>query len=155
KQTLAQAWEPHTRSKNPVKDRLYVLLGSAGMRHGLILAMAMILAGALDYAVNIVAGRWLEPVEYGIFVSVTAILQVLLLLSISVRTVVCFCTAKLRVQSTSLDPVGIFVQRAWQWAWQGGLIGTVLMLAASPILARLLRLPNSWPLWAASLMVVL
>src|SRR5215831_16069633 len=81
---------PHTRAATHMKARLYVLLGSAGMRHGLIMATAMIVAGALDYAVNILTGRWLEPVEYGIFVSVTAMLQVLLLLAIAIRMVVAF-----------------------------------------------------------------
>lgn len=140
---------------NPMRARLSVLLGSASMRHGLIMAVAMIMAGALDYAVNILAGRWLDPVEYGIFVSVTAMLQVLLLLAIAIRMVVAFYTAELSARNASLNGVGIFVQGAWRWAWQWGSIATVLVLAASPILARLLRLPNAWPVWAASLMVVL
>jgi O-antigen/teichoic acid export membrane protein len=138
-----------------MRTELRALLHSSGTRDGIFLGVSMIVAGALDYAVNILAGRWLEPVEYGIFVSVTAILQVLLLLTIAVRTMVGFCTAKLSVQSNPLHGVGIFVQRAWHRAWQWGLMGTALMLAASPVLARLLRLPNSWPVWAASLMVVL
>jgi len=54
------------------------------------MGVAMILAGALDYGVNVVAGRWLPPDEYGIFVSVTAIVQVLLLLSVGIRMVVAF-----------------------------------------------------------------
>jgi len=136
-----------------VKARLRALLRLVGIRHGVIMGAAMIFAGALDYAVSVVAGRWLEPVEYGIFVSVTAILQVLLLLSISIRMVVAFYTAELSAQGDSAR-VGAFVQRSWRWAWQWGVTAMALMALVSPLLARLLQLPNSWPLWAASLMVL-
>jgi O-antigen/teichoic acid export membrane protein len=133
--------------------KLYALVRSAGMRHGAIMALAMVLAGGLDYGVNIVAGRWLPPVQYGIFVSVTAILQVLLLLAIAIRMVVAFYTAELGAQGPSAWVAG-FVQRAWRWAWQWGLLAAILMAAISPWLARGLQLPNSWPLWAASSMVL-
>ena len=58
----------------------------------------MVLAGGLDYAVNVLAGRWLLPVEFGIFVCVAAILQVLTYLAISIRNVVAFYTAELSAQ---------------------------------------------------------
>jgi O-antigen/teichoic acid export membrane protein len=116
---------------------------------------AMILAGSLDYGVNVLAGRWLPPVQYGIFVCVAAILQVLVYLSLAIRNVVAVYTAKLGVESGSFKQVGAFVQRAWRWSWRRGLIATGLMVLISPFLARLLRLPNPWPLWAASPMMLL
>ena len=128
----------------------HALFRSVGMRQSLILGPAMILAGGLDYAVNVLAGRWLIPVEFGIFVCVAAILQVLVYLAISIRNVVAFYTAELSAQSDSINQVGAFVQRAWRWAWQWGLMATALAVLISPFLARLLRLPNPWPLWAAS-----
>ncbi|MGD0006976.1 MAG: hypothetical protein ABSE93_00315 [Terriglobia bacterium] len=131
------------------------LFRSVGIRHGVIMWAAMILAGGLDYAVNVLAGRWLQPVQYGIFVCVAAILQVLVYLSVAIRNVVAVYTAKLGVESGSFKQVGAFVQRAWRWAWQWGLMATALMVLISPFLARLLRLPNPWPLWAASPAVVL
>ncbi len=137
------------------KARVYKLLGSVGMRHGAVMAVSMVSAGLFDYAVNVVAGRWLEPVDYGVFISVTAILQILLLLSIAIRIVVAFYTAELSVKEGSSSRVAGLVQGAWRWAWRWGVVATVLMAAVSPLLARQLRLANSWPLWAASLMVLM
>jgi O-antigen/teichoic acid export membrane protein len=51
--------------------------------------------------------------------------------------------------------VGAFVRSSWRWAWKWGLIGTAVMLAAGPLIARWLWLPNAWPVWAASLMVLM
>ena len=143
------------RPSNEIKARLRSLLRSASIWHGAIMSAAMVLAGGLDYAINVLAGRWLQPVEYGIFVCVAAILQVLLYLAIAIRNVAAFYTAELSVQSDAFHQVGTFVQRAWRWALQWGLAATALMALISPFLARLLRLPNPWPLWAAAPVVVL
>ncbi len=136
-----------------MKAWLQTLTRSAGMRHGLVMSAAMVLAGGLDYVVNVLAGRWLMPVEYGIFISVAAILQVVLYVSIAIRNVVAFYTAELTVRPDSRDQVGAFLRRSWRWGWQWGLVATALTAIFSPLLAKLLRLPNAWPLWAASLMV--
>jgi O-antigen/teichoic acid export membrane protein len=116
--------------------------------------VAMVLAGGLDYAVNILAGRWLQPVQFGIFVGVAAILQLLANLPATIRSVVAFYTVSLSVESDSLKQIGAFVQRAWRWAWQLGLVATGSLVLLSPFLARLLRFPNPWPLWAAAPMLV-
>ena len=137
-----------------MKARLYAVLRSMGLRQGVTMGVAMVLAGAFDYGVNVVAGRWLPPVEYGIFVSVTAIVQVLLLLSVGIRMVVAFYTAELSLKADSINRVAAFVQRSWRWAWQWGLLAMMIMVLASPFLGRLLQLPDPWPLWAASLMVL-
>ncbi len=136
-----------------MRTSLRALLRSAGIKHSVILASAMIVAGGMDYAVNVLVGRWLQPVQYGVFVSITALLQVLLFLSIAIRSVVGFYTAEVRARGGPADRIGSFLQRAWRWAWQWGLLAMALMALVSPLLARSLRLPNSWPLWAASLMV--
>ena len=47
------------------------------------------------------------------------------------------------------------MQRAWRWAWQWGLMALVLAVLTSHYLASLLRLPNPWPLWSASPVVLL
>src|SRR5260370_35974378 len=83
------------------KARLHWLLRSVGMRHGLIMGASMVLAGVFDYGVNVVAGRWLQPVEYGILISVTAILQILLLLSIAIRFDVAVYAEQLTLRSRS------------------------------------------------------
>jgi O-antigen/teichoic acid export membrane protein len=142
-------------SGNGLKARLRSLLRSVGIRHGAITSAAMILAGVLDYAVNVLAGRWLQPVEFGTFVCVAAILQVLTYLAICIRNVVAFYTAKLSAQSDPFSQMGAFVRHAWRWSWQWGLLGTALVGLISPFMAHLLRLPNPWPLWAATPVVVL
>lgn len=144
-----------TRATGGWKIRVQRVLRSVGLKHGLIMGASMVTAGIFDYAVNVVAGRWLEPVDYGVFISVTAILQILLLFSIAIRIVVAFYVSELSAQSHSADRVGALVQRAWRWAWQWGLASMALMALASPFLAGQLRLPSSWPLWAASLMVLM
>src|SRR6266704_250349 len=138
-----------------IKTAVRWLLRSAGIKQSLVLGAAMMLAGGLDYAVNILVGRWLQPVQYGIFVSVTALLQVFVLLSIAIRIVVGFYTAEADARDGPTDRVGSFVQTACRWAWRWGLAAMALMAILSPPLAHLLRLPNSWPLWAASLMVLM
>jgi O-antigen/teichoic acid export membrane protein len=136
-----------------MKAWFQTLTRSAGMWHGLVMSAAMILAGGLDYVVNVLAGRWLTPVEYGIFISVAAILQVVLYISIAIRNVVAFYTAELTAQPNNNQQVGAFVQRSWRWGWKWGLVATALTAILSPALARLLRLPSAWPLWVACLMV--
>jgi O-antigen/teichoic acid export membrane protein len=116
------------------------LLRSADARHGMLMGIAMILAGGL---------------EYGIFISVMAILQVLLLLAIAIRMVVAYYTAELAARNESARQVGPFVRRAWRWAWTWGLATALLMAAAGPKVAHWLWLPNAWPLWAASFMVLM
>ena len=142
------------RAGEGMKLRLAAMLRSVGLRQSLITGFSMILAGGFDYGVNVVAGRWLEPVEYGIFISVTAILQAMLLPAIAIRVVVAFYTVELSALDSS-SQVGAFLKRVWRWAWQWGLVAAILLAAISPPLARSLRLPNSWPLWAASLMILM
>ena len=151
--------DSYLASKGPIvprwKARLCTLLRSVGVRHGLIMGVSMVMAGALDYAVNVVAGRWLEPTDYGVFISVTAILQILVLFTVAIRTVVAFYVSEINARPDSADRVGGLVQRSWRWAWRWGLTATMLMVLISPFLARQLRLASSWPLWAASSMVLM
>jgi O-antigen/teichoic acid export membrane protein len=135
--------------------QLLALFRSAEARQGIMMGLFMIAAGGLDYAVNVLAGRWLVPVQYGIFVSITAILQVLMLLAIAIRMVVAFYTAELAAREETATQVGPFVRLSWRWAWRWGLIATVVTMVCGPLLARWLWLPNAWPVWAASLMMVM
>src|SRR5712692_3464207 len=135
--------------------RLLTFLRSIGLRDSLVMAVTMALAGGLDYAVSVLAGRWLVPVEYGIFIAVAAVLQVLAQLTNTIRNVVAFYAAELSAKRDSSQGVGAFLQSAWRWGWKWGLLATVVMAVISPPLARTLRLPNAWPLWAASPVVLL
>jgi O-antigen/teichoic acid export membrane protein len=118
----------------------------------MIMAASMIAAGGFDYSVNVVAGRWLEPVDFGVFVSVTAILQVLIMLSIAIRMVVAVHTAELATQDER--QVGAYVRCVWWWSGKWGVMATAAAVLASPFLAPLLQLPDAWPLWAGSLLVL-
>lgn len=138
-----------------VLTRAFVFLRSIGVRDSLVMAFAMGIAGVLDYAVNVVAGRWLVPVEYGVFIAVAAVMQVLAQLTNAIRNVVAFYTAELSLHRGNAQGVGAFVQRAWRWGWQWGLLATAAMALISPPLAHALRLPNAWPLWVACPVVLM
>ncbi len=135
--------------------RLFTFLRSIGLRDSLVMAITMALAGGLDYAVSVLAGRWLVPVEYGIFIAAAAVLQVLAQLTNTIRNVVAFYAAELTAKRDSSRSVGAFVQSAWRWGWKWGALATAVMALLSPALARTLRLPNAWPLWAASPVVLM
>lgn len=130
-------------------------LRSMGVRDSLVMAVAMGLAGMLDYAVNVVAGRWLVPIEYGVFIAVAAVMQLLAQLTNAIRNVVAFYTAELSLHRDESQAVGAFVQRALRWGWRWGLLATAGMILISPPLAHALMLPNTWPLWAASPVVLM
>jgi O-antigen/teichoic acid export membrane protein len=147
-------WASDNSILNGAKVRLSTLLRSGGARQSLFIGTSMILAGALDYGVNVVAGRWLAPVEYGVFVSVTAILQALLFPAMAIRVVVAFYTVDVSVLGDS-GQVGKFLRGVLRWAWQWGCAVATLLVIVSPLVARLLRIPNTRPLWAASLMVLM
>src|SRR5690242_9726387 len=88
-------------------------LRSMGVRDSLVMAVAMGLAGVLDYAVNVLTGRWLVPTEYGVFIAVAAVMQVLAQLTNAIRNVVAFYTSELSLHRESSQSLNAFVQRAW------------------------------------------
>jgi O-antigen/teichoic acid export membrane protein len=135
--------------------RALTFLRSMGVRDSLVMAVAMALAGGLDYGVNILAGRWLVPTEYGVFIAVAALLQVLTQLTNSIRNVVAFYTAELTLKQDASQGVGAFVRRVWRWGWRWGLLATAAMAVISPTLARALRIPNAWPVLAATPVMLL
>ena len=129
-------------------------LTSSALQSG-FLAVAMIAAGSFDYAVNILAGRRLVPMEFSVFVTVTAILQVMVQATNVIRNVVAFYTAESTVSTDASARVGMVLRRSWHWAWRWGMIATVALALAGPVLARFLRIDSPWPLWAAALALLL
>jgi O-antigen/teichoic acid export membrane protein len=124
-------------------------------RHGIILTSAMVLTGALDYAVNLVVGRWLEPVEFGVFISVMAVVQLVTLLGISIRMVVAFHVAEITAGTDFWPGIADFVQGAWRWAWRWGAIATAVGALATPLIASALMLPAYAPLLAVAPLLLL
>jgi len=127
----------------------------SGARHGLTMAGATLIAGVLDYLYNALTGRWLDPVEFGVLVSITALLQVAVHLTNVIRNVVAYYTADMSGRVETEAQVGVFVRQAWRWAWRWGLVATILFALLSPLIARLLKLTTPLPLWAASLALLL
>lgn len=140
---------------SPSGGRLARLATSGGLRHGLIMAVATLTAGALDYLFNVVSGRMLAPAEYGVLISVTAILQVFVHLTNVIRNVTARYTAALTTGPEPLAHIGLFARRIWRWSWRWGVVAMLLLALLSPLLARLLQMPTPWPLWMASLALLL
>lgn len=129
-------------------------LTSSALQSG-YLALAMIIAGGFDYVVNIVAGRQLVPTEYFVFVTVTAVLQVLVQVTNVIRNVVAYYAAEATVHTDALARVGSVLGRSWRWAWRWGLVAAGAMALLSPLLARFLRIDTAAPLLAGSLALLL
>jgi len=115
----------------------------------------MTAANGLDYLVNMLAGRWLLPVEFGVFVAAAGLVQILLYAAFVIRNVVAFYTAE-----KSLDPqagvlIGGFFHAAWSWAWKWGLAAAAILAAGAPVLSRALQFPTPLVLWAGSAAVPL
>ncbi len=127
----------------------------ASALQGGFMAVAMIVAGGFDYVVNIVAGRALEPVEFFVFVTVTALLQVMVQATNVIRNVVAYYTAESTVFADAASRVGSVLGRSWRWAWRWGLVATAIMALLSPLIAQFLRIDTPQPLWAASFALLL
>ncbi|HET9596756.1 MAG TPA: hypothetical protein VFP65_14300 [Anaeromyxobacteraceae bacterium] len=138
-----------------IGQRAARLLRSRGARHGLVLGSAMLVAGALDYGVSVLTGRWLGPAEFGVFVAVTALLQVLLSVATAIRMVVAFHGAAIDARPDGTDDLAAFLGRVRRWCCGWGLAATAAAVALAPALAGPLRLASPWPLWAACGMVLM
>jgi O-antigen/teichoic acid export membrane protein len=125
------------------------------MRHGLIMTVATFLAGGLDYVYQVVAGRMLQPAEYGIFIAVTALLQIAVYLTNSIRNVVAYYTAELGATANALPGIGHLLRRSWGWSWRWGIVAMIVVGLLSPLIAPLLQIPTVLPMLAASLTILL
>lgn len=132
-------------------DRLRALLQSAGMRHALVMSAATFLAGGLDYLFQIYTGRMLTPAEYSVFIAVTALLQVAVYLTNSIRNVMAYYTAEISIGPDAQSRAGRFLRQGWRWAWRWGAVALALTLLASPLVKSFLYLPTGWTLVAAAL----
>jgi O-antigen/teichoic acid export membrane protein len=138
-----------------LRGHLRTLTSASSAIQGGFMAAAMIVAGGFDYVVNIVAGRRLAPTEFFVFVTVTALLQIMVQATNVIRNVVAYYTAEATVFSDAPARVGSVLNRSWRWAWRWGLLAAGVMALSSPILARFLRIDSPQPLWAASLALLL
>lgn len=119
------------------------------------LPLAMVVAGGFDYLANIVAGRSLAPAEFFVFVTVTALLQIVVHATNVIRNVVAFYSAEATVFPDRLQRVGDVLRRSWHWAVRWGLLAMALAILVGPLLSRFLHIGTPWPFWAAAFAVLL
>ena len=122
---------------------------------GLIMTGAMVVAGGFDALVSIVSGRMLPKEQFAVFVAVTALLQVLVHVTNVIRNVVAYYTAELTAQPGSDNRIGTFFRKNWRWGWRWGFVATLVMLLLSPFIAQFMRIDSTWPLWTASLALLM
>ena len=130
-------------------------LSNSGAFQGAIMAGAMVIAGGFDALVNILSGRLLGKEQFAVFVAVTAILQIAVHLTNVIRNVTAYYTSELTVQPESISAIRTLLRRNWRWAWRWGLVATVAALILSPYIARFMKIDSVWPLYAASLALLM
>lgn len=128
---------------------------SSGTIQGAYMAGAMVIAGGFDYLVNVLVGRRLAPTDFFVFVTVTALLQVMVHLTNVIRNVVAYYTAEATVRPDAAARVADVLRRMWRWAWRWGLIAAGALALLSPAIARFLHIDSPWPLWAACFALLL
>jgi O-antigen/teichoic acid export membrane protein len=119
------------------------------------MAGAMVIAGGFDALVSILSGRWLGKEQFAVFVAVTALLQIAVHLTNVIRNVTAYYTAELTVLPESISAIRTFLRRSWAWAWRWGLLATAAALLLSPFIARFMKMDSAWPLFAASLALLM
>lgn len=137
------------------RTRIAVPARFAGLSQSAFMAVAMVVAGGFDYLVNILVGRWLPPTEFFVFVTVTAIVQIMVQVTNVIRNVVAYYTAEATVQPESRPRIGVILDRSWRWAWRWGLIAAAVFALLSPLMARFLHIDTPWPLVAAAFALLL
>lgn len=137
------------------RSRIALPARFAGLTQGAFMAVAMVVAGGFDYLVNILVGRWLVPTEFFVFVTVTAIVQIMVQVTNVIRNVVAFYTAEATVLPEPVERIGVLLGRSWRWAWRWGLVAAAAFALCSPLLARFLRIDTPWPLVAAAAALLL
>ncbi|MFN2137184.1 MAG: lipopolysaccharide biosynthesis protein [Candidatus Promineifilaceae bacterium] len=126
-----------------------------GSVQGAMMAAAMVVAGGLDGLVSIIAGRMLVKEQFAVFIAVVALLQMMVNVTNVIRNVAAYYTAEFTAEENGMARVNAFFHRGWSWAWRWGTISTVTMLLLSPLIARFMRIDTPWPLWAASLALLM
>lgn len=119
------------------------------------MAAAMVVAGGLDALVSIFAGRMLVKEQFAVFIAVVAIIQVLVNVTNVIRNVVAYYSAEFTAEQDGAARVNAFFHRGWSWAWRWGAVATLAMLLLSPLIARFMNIDSPWPLWAASLALLM
>jgi O-antigen/teichoic acid export membrane protein len=128
---------------------------SLDLRDGLLMSLAMFLAGGFDYLSNLVAGRMLLPEQFGIFVALVALLQVVVQGTTVIRNLVAYYSAELHQKPDHTASLSAFFQRSHRQGWLSGGVIALLAALASPALARWLQIDSAIPLLATAPAIVM
>ncbi len=136
-------------------DRLVALARSRDALDGVVMAGATVVAGGFDYLVLVAAGLLLTDMEAIAFLAVMNVLKIAEQLTWVIRNVVAYYSAELAILPDATSRIGAFLRGRWRWAWQWGLITAVLFALFSPITSKVINVPTTGALVAASLALLL
>jgi O-antigen/teichoic acid export membrane protein len=133
-----------------------------GLRQGLALVTATTLAYGLDYLFNLIAGRLLEPADFGIVVSLAAAVQVMVVASRVIQTVTTRYVSRYEAAKGTPETVAVsaaaqtraFFRATFRSAWWWGLAATIVLVVASPALARFFQIESAGPVLAIGVTAV-
>lgn len=114
------------------------------LRDSTIILVATVIANLLAYVFHLYMGRALGPVGYGILSSLLAVLMVLLI-PVSILTLVVTKFVSESKAANEPDNIAYLLTGLLRTAVRYAVPGLVLLLLASPLIARFLRLPSSTP----------
>lgn len=124
--------------------RLRTLLGRPGLRQGSVMFAATSLANVLDYAYNVAMGRMLSTDGYGVLVALQAMLQIVSVSLVVVRTVTARYAAEF-LATKQPARAGAFFRGALRTTTLWGLAAAFLLGLLSGPVARLLQIPTAAP----------
>jgi len=130
-------------------SRLRALLAQPGLRQGVVMFAATSLANVLDYAYNVAMGRLLSTPGYGVLVALQAVLQIVSVSLVVVRTVTARYAAGFVARAQAAQ-AGAFLRGALRTMALWGLVAALLLGALSGPVAQLLQIPQLTPLWVVA-----
>lgn len=123
---------------------LRALLARPGLRQGGVMFAATSLANGLDYAYNVAMGRMLSADGYGELVALQAVLQIVSVSLVVVRTVAARYAAEFLV-TEQLARAGAFFRGALRTTALWGIAAALVLGVLSGPVARLLQIPTAVP----------
>jgi len=143
---IEESTGPATTNTPPgtLLTRLLALLARPGLRQGLVMFAATSLANVLDYAYNVTMGRLLSTDGYGVLVALQAMLQIVSVSLVVVRTVTARYAAGFLAKE-QLARAGAFFRGALRTSALWGTAAALLLAALSGPVARLLQIPTLIP----------
>ncbi|HRQ37611.1 MAG TPA: hypothetical protein PLD25_06830 [Chloroflexota bacterium] len=135
--------------------RLRTLARSQDAFDGLVMAGASLVAGGFAYLVLVAAGLLLDDAAAIAFLAIMNVLKIAEQVTWVIRNVVAYYLAELAIGAAPQPRMGAFLRNRWRWAWQWGVVTAVLFALLSPLIGRLVNVPESAALLAAALALLL